>query len=167
MLSNMYRKTINTAALAGLCALASAGANAQVFNHLDLISPIMIPYSASPTIVDVFGTASSDSNFVDGILQDQNGIWPTVDSWNTSLTTLNTGTNNSGTNVLLAVYTVPGGTAPGTYKDDLYFDSGSGTADTQFRIIVGPATPEPGNVAMLTGLGLSGAGFLIRRRRSK
>jgi hypothetical protein len=33
--------------------------------------------------------------------------------------------------------------------------------------ITPPGTPEPGNVAMLVGLGLSSAGFLIRRRRSK
>ncbi len=28
-----------------------------------------------------------------------------------------------------------------------------------------PSTPEPGSVAMLVGLGLSGAGFMIRRRK--
>ncbi len=31
----------------------------------------------------------------------------------------------------------------------------------------GTSVPEPGSVAMLVGMSLSGAGFLIRQRRSK
>jgi hypothetical protein len=38
---------------------------------------------------------------------------------------------------------------------------------TNVPILPPMSTPEPGNVAMLVGLGLSSVSFLVRRRRSK
>jgi hypothetical protein len=36
---------------------------------------------------------------------------------------------------------------------------------TQYQGLVTSAVPEPGNIAMLVGLGITGAGFLMRRKR--
>jgi hypothetical protein len=45
-------------------------------------------------------------------------------------------------------------------------DNGSGTVTVQVGSAVA-ATPEPGSVALLVGMGVTGAGFAVRRKRRK
>ena len=48
------------------------------------------------------------------------------------------------------------------------FNNGTGQAAFNTTSVAGPsAVPEPGSVALLIGIGVTGAGFLIRRKRSK
>jgi len=69
-------------------------------------------------------------------------------------------------------FTGPGITTPqtGFLNATFSYVPGSTTlvnSDFTFSTQPGSFTPEPGNVAMLTGMGVSGIGFLVRRRRSK
>ena len=58
-----------------------------------------------------------------------------------------------------------GGTVGST--SDYVFGFTNTNATNQGTLTLTPAaTPEPGSIAMLVGMGLSGAGFLIRRRKN-
>lgn len=46
-----------------------------------------------------------------------------------------------------------------------YFTIAFGIADLNFREGIVASTPEPCSIALLIGMGVSGAGFLVRRRR--
>ena len=58
-------------------------------------------------------------------------------------------------------------TGPHLYSaDNITYANGS-NGQGAFRVTVTPAaTPEPGSIALLVGMSISGAGFLIRRRRN-
>lgn len=58
--------------------------------------------------------------------------------------------------------------APNAFFFSLSTEGGSGDilALTSFRPAAPAAVPEPGSVALLADMGLSGAGFLIRRRKN-
>jgi hypothetical protein len=81
--------------------------------------------------------------------------------------------NGGSVTVDLFTVTVPQNTPPGLYNGVFAVEYGfnpgdlTNTTAANFQVNVsGPfSTPEPGNVAMLVGMSLSGVGFLVRRRK--
>lgn len=62
---------------------------------------------------------------------------------------------------------VPAGTT-GTFNVSFPYVPGSSTSvNESYTFSANTIVPEPGNVAMLVGMGMSGVGFLVRRRRAK
>ncbi len=63
------------------------------------------------------------------------------------------------------LYTISGTLSDGTVLNGKQFVT-SGNGSFAFKAPVAAATPEPGSVALLVGMGVTGAGVLRRRRKS-
>ncbi len=63
-------------------------------------------------------------------------------------------------------YAISGTLSDGTVLNEQQFVT-SGNTSFAFKAPVAAATPEPGSVALLVGIGVTGAGVLRRRRKSR
>jgi hypothetical protein len=191
MFRNQFRNSLLTAAAAVAILGAGSAANAQLisgtlplvgFGVSDsgaLLSSSSVISSAF-TLVSTVGTGDYNSIPLGAVYTDTPLNFTTPTSWTisngtygsfmASTFTVVTLTNTFYNVELFGLYSGLPGYAPTPTEANISVNAastGGGVSYSEAITLSSPpaSIPEPGNVAMLTGMGLSGVGFLARRRR--
>lgn len=131
--------------------LTITGGNTNVL--IDALSPnqgYALGAGQSTTLVPISGSGSATGTFTSGaVLAEFTGLGTISMPWETFTQTVlaNTGGNTTASQVTNATI--------------------SGTLTYTYNAAVIPGTPEPGSVAMVIGMGVTGMAFAYRRRRAK